>query len=119
MKGMLYRAPKVPWPSLPVGIDNVPVQSLHVSLDEPLDLVVGLFQRRYGREQDRPEVVLSELLAESASVNEDDALLLDQVQDEVLVGLPGSPSQIDVGEHVQSTLGLLRVEQGDLVEPLV
>ena len=64
---------------------------------ELLEDAVGLLQGLHGRQQDGPEVALSELLAESRSVDHDDTGLVDQVETEVLVGLPGVP-ELHLGE---------------------
>ena len=88
-----------------------------VPYHELLEKVVGLGEGLHRRQQNRPEVALTELLAEPGSVDHDDSRLVHEVEDEVLVGLPGVG--VDPDEGVQRTAGHLTGEPGDLVDPLV
>ena len=95
------------------------MRSGHVPLQEPLEPVIGLLEHGERREGDGPEVVLSELLAESGSVHHDHALLPDEVEQEVLVRPPRGAAELDAGEHVERPLGPPGGDAVDLVEPPV
>ena len=73
----------------------------------------------HGWEDDGAEMAFTVGLAEAGAVDDEDVGLLEEVEDVVFVGLPGSLFEGDFGEDVEGAVGSGGGDAGDFVEAFV